>query len=506
MPTLGVPAALAQDVALPQDNSTGTVVAAEAAVGGSPNDLADFFLAGTQGGSEAKSAVDFRSADWRAPKFFGLQEVHVAASSLIDLQGPEFFPAAVDYEDGGLTDAVELLSDNVAQGVPGDYQRQYQVIDSHGNVTEHVVHFTIYSDADWETYKQDFAKQHFELDADTALVAYRTPEDRVTTWDLDTLDYAQANLTEEDLQNRPANKELKAQAVFAFQQLDIAARQPYVSLYNTILRGGLPTITVADTTVVIPSATSTPTFDPSWVAVHDNEDGAYANGNVPVTEEQLTLSPAIEDWTIGENLVTFTYVDAEGNQASTKAIMTVEIAPAPLPIEEEQAAEIPTIPADQGSVLEPQVEEEPEAPERPEPAQVDNEPVEQTAPQPPVQPSAPADIAPSQPAPAVSAPTIELVSMVETAEGIVINAPVPVSETTGENPAGDTAEAKEQAVDQPAADQPADATSPGDYVVADEVALEPNNPTAFLGVIGALAIVGLAMAVGPGLMQLLRKP
>ncbi len=67
------------------------------------------------------------------PVFYGAQMIQLGLGQAFDLKDPRFRVFAKDFEDGDLNKHIQIVSNTVNTAVPGTYEIQYFVTDSHGN-------------------------------------------------------------------------------------------------------------------------------------------------------------------------------------------------------------------------------------------------------------------------------------------------------------------------------------------------------------------------------------
>lgn len=71
----------------------------------------------------------------RPPRFYGAKEVHLKVGEDFNVNDSRYRVFAIDFEDGDLTNKIEIKSNNVDIQHVGNYEVVYRVNDSHGNET-----------------------------------------------------------------------------------------------------------------------------------------------------------------------------------------------------------------------------------------------------------------------------------------------------------------------------------------------------------------------------------
>ena len=89
-----------------------------------------------------------------APEFYGLTKAIVQKDYNFDITSAHLRIFAKDFEDGDLTDKIQVISNNVDTSVIGNYEVIYQITDSHNNTTSITVPVEVVDNGEGNYYER----------------------------------------------------------------------------------------------------------------------------------------------------------------------------------------------------------------------------------------------------------------------------------------------------------------------------------------------------------------
>lgn len=83
-----------------------------------------------------------------SPEFYGLTKAIIKTGDIFDINDSRYRIFARDFEDGDMTDKIQVVSNNVNSATAGEYLVEYKVVDSHGNTTQKSVEISVRDDCE----------------------------------------------------------------------------------------------------------------------------------------------------------------------------------------------------------------------------------------------------------------------------------------------------------------------------------------------------------------------